>query len=814
MKKIYILLASLIVPTISLTFFSNLPEISQYAASIDEYPPIQGTTWANPDFSAYSRTLVQGWFNRFLYNMNLKTPPSWNIRGFAHLLSEVTNDRENSGYIGRYVIKMKPQEGSTFIIWGDVQGAFHSLVRALEELFKRGIIDENLQIIKPDYYFIFNGDFINRSAYSLEALGLVLKLMNTNPDKIFYIRGNHEDVDHWKNFNLKNDLIIRAASISNEDPPLGKEISSFFNTLPLALYLIGNEDNESINVIRISHYGRDKTELDEETFTGFFEGTNKTIQLFQLNNKIKDSEKKINIRAIVKSESRSTIYRPTPGLAQLESDKGSTAWTLLSAPTESYRHLQDFYFDAFAFLNVGKTLNEWTITLYNQDVRELLGFKKNNTYNLITGLQELRPNEESTSNDQLFTNLLRNKIEIEEKIKNLSQSCNLTQKNKETIEVNEKKETLTSEPKAETTTVEAEPPTEMVVQDNVIVIGTSIPLERFAKMYGTNIQNGLMMPITNVNNRGGVHNKSIKLITLDDEYTPDNTRKNILTLLNEYKTNILLSPFGDPTLEAYQDLIKEEKVLVLFPNSGVGRGLKYVVHLRSSYAQQGKILVDYAIKNKEAKRIAILYQNDIWAKNAIEGAKEAFKKHNITDYLFVSSERYVLDLSEQAKKIKEFNPDAIGFYVLSIPTKELLNKVGMDFLTKKMLFGLDTLSEPRLGDFLKQKGLDMIISNIVPNPNASNIDIVKEYRKDAAEKGLEFNTISLEAYINSSVFIDCLKRLEKPINKDNLLEFIENIKNYEFNGLKLNFYDRGLLNTLWLNTGKPEWEEIDLLSYN
>lgn len=403
--------------------FNTLTEAQQYAEQLDEYPPIDNTTWANPDYGKFLKRLVPTGLDEFMYTFKIKPWPLWHIQGFDELLSKVVNERENDGYIGRFILKMNPLKGSSFIIWGDLQGAFHSLIRTLVELKINNVINDHFEIMKPYVYFVFNGDAIDRSPFSLEVLSVIMRLMDRNPNKVFYIRGNHEDREHWKNFNLKRNLIIRAASVSDEGIPLGTKISKFFNTLPLALYLIGQEDEESMNIVRISHFDRSSTELDEENFSGFFQRSGgREVATFKLSNEINSGEKKINVRAIIKGESRSTTYRPTLGLSQLEADKGATAWTMLSSPTETYRHLQDFYFDTFAVLDIGKKLNEWMITLYNQDVRELLGFKKVAMYNLVTGLRDFKT-ERSQVVDDSFIQVKRELQNVAEKQQELRDMC-------------------------------------------------------------------------------------------------------------------------------------------------------------------------------------------------------------------------------------------------------------------------------------------------------------------------------------------------------------------------------------------------------
>lgn len=404
--------------------FLSLQDIQKYAAHMEEYPHNESFAWAMPSYATFWRQQKYVFRQLFLYKLGLKSWPVWHPYGFNRLLVKMININENNGYTGRFSLKMKPVPGSVFVIWGDIQGAFHSLVRGLTELQKKGFINDSLQIIKPYTYFVFNGQLIDRGPYSLEALTVVMRLMERNPQHIFYIRGRDEDTGHWKNFNLKEELIIRLGAFSKKDIPLGNELERFFNTLPLALYLIDKEEGDKVDLMRISNYDRSSVELNEDNFSSFFkEPTGVELSIIKLTGKPEgDSKKKINVRAIIKGESRASVYRPTPGLVQLEADKGAMAWTMISSPTESYRHLQDFYFDAFVILDIGKKMSNWTLSLYDQDVRELLGFRLFAIYNLLTGLHEYQKEKVEQGVD-VFSNLQRESVALDEEIASLRASC-------------------------------------------------------------------------------------------------------------------------------------------------------------------------------------------------------------------------------------------------------------------------------------------------------------------------------------------------------------------------------------------------------
>ena len=81
---------------------------------------------------------------------------------------------------------------------------------------------------------------------------------------------------------------------------------------------------------------------------------------------------------------------------------------------------------------------------------------------------------------------------------------------------------------------------------------------------------------------------------------------------------------------------------------------------------------------------------------------------------------------------------------------------------------------------------------------------------------IPIDTVALEVYIGVRILIDVLKHMDGPINKDSLRSALEGIKNYDLNGLKLNFdpMTRQLSDTIWLETGAGQWLALPIKKYN
>jgi hypothetical protein len=71
------------------------------------------------------------------------------------------------------------------IIMGDLHGDVRSLLRTLDELNERKILD-GFRFREPKYRFLFLGDFTDRGAYGTEVLYTLFCLKAANPDRVHF----------------------------------------------------------------------------------------------------------------------------------------------------------------------------------------------------------------------------------------------------------------------------------------------------------------------------------------------------------------------------------------------------------------------------------------------------------------------------------------------------------------------------------------------------------------------------------------------------------------------------------------------------
>lgn len=379
--------------------FKNIGELKSYASSMEDDPDMDNTNIIKPDYTKFYQKHLPSYFNRRLNSLlmwlHCAKKPAWSVDATMSLLQSQLALHEKSEQVGEFIYKVLPKSSTEFVIFGDVQAAYHSMVRNIERLIEIGILNKDLKVVKPDCFIVFMGNVIDRAAYSLETLTVAMRLVEENPKNVFYLRGNHENNDYWHEYGLKQELIIRASQypLDKNKIPLGETFSKYFNTLGSALYIsvIPKNESEFVRVSREVNEEESTLKLDEGKFSQFLEKPIEApefISLFNLKQQ-KDAPEasKVTLRAIVKSEKKRRTFQSMDGIRLLSPEKGVTAWTLLSCPTKVYQKGIKFYNDAFGVLSCATKIEDWQITLHSQDTRTKAGYKTR-IYNLLSG-QEL-----------------------------------------------------------------------------------------------------------------------------------------------------------------------------------------------------------------------------------------------------------------------------------------------------------------------------------------------------------------------------------------------------------------------------------------
>ena len=171
------------------------------------------------------------------------------------------------------------------------------------------------------------------------------------------------------------------------------------------------------------------------------------------------------------------------------------------------------------------------------------------------------------------------------------------------------------------------------VSADTIVFGQAAVLEGPASALGLGMKIGLDAAFAEINAKGGVHGRKIKLISVNDGYEPDRSITATKKLIEEDKVFGLIGPVGTPTSAATQPIATAANVPFIgaFTGAGFLRNTKFenVINVRASYDAETEAWVKHLTEDLKISKIAIFYQDDAFGRAGLSGFKKAMEKRKM-----------------------------------------------------------------------------------------------------------------------------------------------------------------------------------------
>jgi ABC-type branched-subunit amino acid transport system substrate-binding protein len=164
------------------------------------------------------------------------------------------------------------------------------------------------------------------------------------------------------------------------------------------------------------------------------------------------------------------------------------------------------------------------------------------------------------------------------------------------------------------------------VTDTEIKIGQTMPYSGPASAYGT--LGGIEEAYYNmVNSKGGVNGRKIKMISLDDAYSPPKTIEQTRKLVEQDEVLAIIGTVGTPTNSATQKYLNSKKVPQIFLSTGAAKwddpkNFPYTTQLYPPYQMEGLIFAKYILENKPDAKLGVFSQNDDAGKDYVKGLKD------------------------------------------------------------------------------------------------------------------------------------------------------------------------------------------------
>ena len=215
------------------------------------------------------------------------------------------------------------------------------------------------------------------------------------------------------------------------------------------------------------------------------------------------------------------------------------------------------------------------------------------------------------------------------------------------------------------------------VSKTEIVLGTIQDLSGPLAGYGKQSRNGMQLRVDEVNEQGGVHGRKLKLLVEDSGYDPKRAVLAAQKLVNQDKIFLMAGHLGTAQNLAAMPVQFEKNVVNFMPITAAREMYEPFHRLKYSFAatyfDQIRMVLPKLVKEKQAKKVCTLYQDDEFGLEVVRGGEAGLKTVGMEFAEKTTYKRGATDFSSQVAKMKASSCDLV---VLGTIIRETIGAIG------------------------------------------------------------------------------------------------------------------------------------------
>jgi branched-chain amino acid transport system substrate-binding protein len=215
------------------------------------------------------------------------------------------------------------------------------------------------------------------------------------------------------------------------------------------------------------------------------------------------------------------------------------------------------------------------------------------------------------------------------------------------------------------------------VSKDEILLGSIQDLSGPIAGFGKQARLGMMLAVDEINEQGGINGRKIKLLVEDSAYDPKKAVLAAQKLVNQDKIFMMVGHIGTAQNLAAMPVQFEKNVINFFPITAAREMYEPFHKLKYSYAatyyDQMRNAVPKLVKEKNAKKACVMYQDDDFGLEILKGGEDGLKTIGMEFAEKTSYKRGATDFSSQVSKMQAGGCD---FIVLGTIIRETIGAIG------------------------------------------------------------------------------------------------------------------------------------------
>ncbi len=294
-----------------------------------------------------------------------------------------------------------------------------------------------------------------------------------------------------------------------------------------------------------------------------------------------------------------------------------------------------------------------------------------------------------------------------------------------------------------------------------------------------------------INDQGGVNGRKIRMISLDDGFSPPKTVEQTRKLVEDDQVLAISGSLGTATNAAIQKYLNQKKVPQLFLATGASRwndpkNFPYTMTLTPIYQAEASIYATYVLKQVPNPKVAALYQNDDFGKDFLTGFTDRLG-NKAKDVMVRAVSYEVTDATVDSQMIDLASTKANIFLNITTPkfAVQAIRKAN-DLHWKPVQF-IDNPAAS-IAIVMRPAGIDaakgIISAAFVKDPTDPQYQDDPEFLAWVAWMKKYFPAGSLEdpqnvvGYVQAQTMVRVLKQCGDNLTRENVMRQAANLKNF------------------------------------
>lgn len=298
---------------------------------------------------------------------------------------------------------------------------------------------------------------------------------------------------------------------------------------------------------------------------------------------------------------------------------------------------------------------------------------------------------------------------------------------------------------------------------------------------GLQIYEGSHVYFSKINKQGGINNRKVKIISLNDGYEPLNTIKNTKKFILQDKVFALFGYVGTPTSFSILPLIEKSDIPYLMPFTGAEflRNHKNVYNYRPSYYDEAFEQINFLVNKKNITKIGLLIQADEFGLSVEQGLLKALSHYNLQPIITTRFQRNTKGIDKALYKLKSKDVEAVALVGTYKPLSNLINLAHKQNF-KPYFTSVSFVSSSTLFNNINSN-TRVLVTEVLPHPEKCKQKICKQFKIDMKNAGYkETSQVQFEGYLNAYIFHKAANKCHPILTRSCLLK---SLRTFDLNKL-------------------------------